>query len=195
MENKFKNKIIKMGKNKIEVKPYISTTDLSVIEDVCVKQINSSDNKNFKFYSIHLLFDLLVISLCTDLRIKGITIKTLEGNTSVNVDINEELISSFEESQLQEKILPLIKNYDRCYSDIIKMVELVLITKSIYAISDKFPNVDNITTSLSDSVKELVALKNQNPQIFDALIKENVDEPLYKESKKEVLKGKKQKKS
>lgn len=190
-----KKKIIKTSKGKIEVRPYILTTEATAIANLCVRRTEDDLNGHANLPLVHSLFDMLVLHFCTNIAIKGISSKKNDGSLEINVEITSEDIDRFDEEGLAEIIAPHIRNYNECYADIIKTIEMESISKAIYSITESFPNVDKITTTLKESVSELSDIKEKDPELFKQMINEASKQPIVEEARKEYEKNKKKKKN
>lgn len=190
-----KKKIIKIGKDKVEIRPYILTTEATAITNLCVKRTESDFSGHANLPLVHSLFDMLVVHFCTNIIMKGIGSKKNDGTLEINVEITSDDIDKFDESGIIETIAPHIRNYNECYADIVKTIEMNSVSKAIYSITDSFPNVDKIATTLKDSVKELSDIKEKDPELFKQVLNEAAKQPIVEEARKESQNNKKKKKS
>lgn len=190
-----KKKIIKIGKSRVEVRPYILTTEVTAITNLCIERSEGDFSGHTNLSLVHSLFDMLVVHFCTNIAMKGISSKRSKDNLELNVEITSEDIDKFDAGGIIEDIAPHIRNYNACYADIVKTIEMNSVSNAIYSITNSFPNVEKITKTLKDSVQELSDIKEKDPELFKQVMNEAAKQPIVEEARKEFQNNKKKKKT
>lgn len=165
------NKVVKYGKEKIEVKPYISAEDIVIIGKMCVEQF---DNAPENFGMIKCLFDMLVVDKCTNVEIEGISSKNNKDRLKVSVDINSSIINKFESSRIIDVVAPCIINYKEAYEQILKYIEFSNARTSMAEFSRNLPDNEKIMDTMQTSMKALTDLKAKDPAMFDKIVAQSL---------------------
>lgn len=186
---KIKNKIIKIGKNKVEVIPYISTRHLAAITDVCLQQL---DNVNTfeNFGMIKTIFDMFVVHTCTNISIKGINAKESKDEYNVSLDLDLKTISSFEENAYIYYIKEHIVNYEDAYKSVIKAIELKNTFNAFNVFAKNIPDIDQMSEGLKSAFESMKEFKEKDPETFDKVVKETINKQAREDGKKEYLENK-----
>ena len=180
--NSVKNKTISIFKQKIEVKPYLSTKDISDIIGVFVNNEEIADMEDLAIKKC--IFDMLVVDRCTNLIVDGISSSPLEEDTKIVVDLDIEKVSAFDNSRIINIIKPHIDNYEGSLSLLIKSLEMKNIRDSVSMVGKNLPDINNIGETLGSSLKALVEFKEKDPETFKKIL----DQGLNNQTKKQVVK-------
>lgn len=192
-KNEFRTKkIVKIGKNKAEVKPYLSVSEAESICDICKQRYLDDGIRSFAV--IHNLFDMLVAHFCTNIAINGIKSTKTEDNLQVAVDLTSKEVEEFEEMGVISSIAPLISNYEVCYADVVETIKNESVSSAIREISSVFPNVDEITNTLKESLASFAELKEKDPVLLDQIMTEAAKQPIVAQAEREFKANKKKKK-
>lgn len=169
-----KNKIIKINKNKVEIKPYISTEELSAIIDVCLDTFNSLDDEYNKFVMCKCIFDVFVIDLCSNIKIDGIKKEQGKDGIMISGDIQPKVINEIDKSNLVSYIVPYVVNYKESLEQMYKVLEIKNIRDTFVEFGKSVPSADDLNKGLSSVLKEVAELKQKDPEVFDKVIKESL---------------------
>jgi hypothetical protein len=181
--------IVKIGKNKVEVKPYISVSEAESICDICKQRYLDDGHRSFAL--IRNLFDMLVAHYCTNIAISGIKSTKTEDDLQVSVDLTSKEVDEFEEMGVISNIAPLISNYDECYADVVETIKNESVAGAIREISNAFPNVDDITKTLKESLASFAELKDKDPVLLNQIMTETAKRPVIAEVEKQLKAAKK----
>lgn len=188
--DKIKNKTIKIGKNKIEVKPYISTRHLAGITDICLQQLENADSF-INFGMIKTIFDMLVVNSCTNILVNGINTKESKDEYNVYTDLDLKKISDFEQNAYIYYIKKHILNYEESYKSVLKAIELKNLFNAFNIFAKNIPDVEQMGESLKIAFENIKELKEKDPETFDRVVKETINKQAREEGKKEYLENKK----
>lgn len=189
-EQKFK--MIKFGKYKLEIRPYILTNEKIIISDICCQQFKN-DNENKKKGSFHLaklVYNIVVGALCIkNVTIEGVDIKYKKDKVDkISLDLKDKTIENFEKSGLISLFPGNICGYNETWEDIVRDIEFS--GNNISEIMDKFVEAVPSGEKQEEIVKEIKTLvdnfNKKNPEIA----KEIAREPFAKESKQEFIENK-----
>lgn len=183
------NKIIKLGKNKIEIRPYIDTKDCLAIEQICLKQFNSESTE---LAMVKCIYDMFVVFSCTNIEVEGFSSELNKENLGVNINLKAEDIEFFEKSGIIQVVSPYIFNYETEYQNILELLKMENIKISLSLLKDLIPDSDNLTDTLKSSIKELSKEMQERPEDIKRVANDMGDAELIKEIKK-VSKGKSKK--
>ena len=138
--------------------PYISTELAIAIFNLCENTLS----ENHLFYDVKkmplfkTLFDMVVVSQCSNIEIEGIS-KILVGDGSfiINVDIDKNIILDFERSGITSEILKHIGNYGDVWSMIESFVRDIVVMSTFSAMGNSMPTPEDLSQSI-ESIKSLV---------------------------------------
>ena len=139
-----KNKIIKYNGSKFNLRPYISATDIEIINDLCVKEflknIDKDEGAFTNFPHIRIKFDIIVLNTCTDIDFEGWTY--------------DSVISSGLMRIVRENIF----NYDEVFNLITKNIELLNVTNYLKNIALALPSEEKMQKNIDnpDLTKKIV---------------------------------------
>jgi len=153
----------------IEMKPYISTEDSLAITRLCLDYFENTGIDSFP--AIHLIYDMAVTELCTNISFEGIKSKTVKGVKTITLDLDAEKISKFESCGININFCE-IKRYEQVYNDIIKAIELKNIYMAINGLAKSIPTPDSMNDIMTNLVKEVKKLKEKDPELLEVAIKD-----------------------
>lgn len=188
---KQKNRIVKFGKNKIEIRPYVLTTEKIAISDMCCQQLKSEidENTNSSIHTAKIVFDIIVTALCTNIEIPGVEIKYKKDKfSSVVLDLKSDFIEYFERSGIVPILEENIDNYKGMWEDTKKDIELSTnnITKMFSNFQDIIPSGDK----QEEIVRELKTIVNDFNKKNPKIAKEVSTEAFRKTAKQDLIKYK-----
>ena len=169
-----KNKIIKISGNKVEIKPYISTQELSAIIDVCLDTFNSLDEEYNKFVMCKCVFDILVIDFCSNIEIDGIKKHQNKDDITISGNIEPKIIEMVDETDLVHFIIPHINNYKECLEQMYKILEIKNIRDTFVQFGKSIPSAEDLSNGLSTAMKEVTELNQKDPDTFNKIVKESL---------------------
>jgi len=152
-----KNKIIKLGKHKINIKPYISSENIVLITDLCLKKMISDDTNLGNSALIHTIFDMCVVVLCTNIQVDGIKL-TEDNGKSIELNLDSSNFEVFDALGLDILIKNNITNYDRCWQTVFEIMQIVSINNTLGLIAQNIPSeksLENTVKQLGDAVAEI----------------------------------------
>ena len=190
-----KNKIIKIGNDKVEIKPYIPSKDILSINTLCLKQFSEQDNLAECLTTIKYVFDMFVINQCTNIQIDGIILNEKDGKSNIEIDITSDAIEKFDSSQIMEKIAPHILNYDEVYNGVKFLIELQNVQKAFGTMGNLIPSIDNMGNVIGTSLKSLTEFKDKDPETFNKIIEQALVKDVVKEKREDIKEIKKAKKT
>lgn len=189
-EQKFK--VIKFGKYKLEIRPYILTNEKIIISDICCQQFKN-DNENKKKGSFHLarlIYNIAVASLCVkNIAIDGVDIKYKKDKVDkISLDLKDKTIENFEKSGLISLLSENICGYNETWGDIVRDIEFS--GNNISEVMEKFVGTIPSGEKQEEIVREIKTIidnfNKKNPEIA----KEIAREPFAKEAKQELVENK-----
>lgn len=190
-EQKFK--VIKFGKYKLEIRPYILTNEKIIISDICCQQFKN-DNENKKKGSFHLaklVYNIVVGALCLkNVTIEGVDIKYKKDKVDkISLDLKDKTIENFEKSGLVSLFPENICGYNETWEDIVRDIEFS--GNNISEVMEKFVGTIPSGEKQEEIIKEIKTIidnfNKKNPEIA----KEIAREPFAKEAKQELVENKK----
>lgn len=177
-----RNKTIKFSGNLVEIKPYISTQELSAIIDVCLDTFNSLDEEYNRFVMCKCVFDILVIDFCSNIKIDGVTKDQNKDNITISGNIEPKIIEMVDETNLVNSIIPYINNYKECLEQMYKILEIKNVRDTFVQFGKSIPSADDLSNSLSAAMNEVVKLKQSDPDTFNKIVKESLPKTTKKKN-------------
>lgn len=184
--NLMDNKIVKIGGNKIEVKPYILSTDMVEITNLCLEQFENNNEPFSALAWMKCFFDILVVYKCTNIKIDGIVEKENKNGKNISISLNSEITTQFEMSGIIEKVSPLIINYRDAYSQVMKVIETKNVYNAFNVLTRNLPSADEIQNALKNGVEEFNDVKKTYPDLVERVINENNLPQAQEKAKKEL---------
>ena len=192
-----KNVIVKYGKQKMEIQPYISNEDIILINDICLSQFISKMEfgmEQFKVFPLmKSVFDACIICKCTNIEVDGIKINNESSNNNITLTLTESTLSKINKSGIVEIIKKHIINYDEVYNIVSQGISLANVYGGLSLLAKNIPNTEDI----KKSVEAMVEFTSKNKDLIDSSKKyEIVQDTLLKtknETKNKLSKNKKSK--
>lgn len=181
-------KKIRVGKQMVFVKPYLSTEDISNIINVFTS--NNSDELA-DLAVAQCVFDMLVVDTCTNICVDGILSDKIGEDVKISVDLDEDKVSAFDNSRIIEYIKPHLSNYKDAFCLLIKTLEMRNINNAIKAIGNNIPDVENMGKIIEDSMKTLVEFKEKDPETFNKILNQGINKQIKAQAIKEIKEEKK----
>lgn len=181
-------KKIRVGKQMVFVKPYLSTEDISNIINVFTS--NNSDELA-DLAVAQCVFDMLVVDTCTNIFVDGILSDKIGEDVKISVDLDEDKVSAFDNSRIIEYIKPHLSNYKDAFCLLIKTLEMRNINNAIKAIGNNIPDVENMGKIIEDSMKTLVEFKEKDPETFNKILNQGINKQIKAQAIKEIKEEKK----
>lgn len=186
-------KVIKFGKYKLEIRPYILTNEKIIISDICCQQFkNNNENKNKgSFHLAKLVYNIVVGALCLkNVTIEGVDIKYKKDKVDkISLDLKDKTIENFEKSGLVSLFPENICGYNETWEDIVRDIEFS--GNNISEVMEKFVGTIPSGEKQEEIIKEIKTIidnfNKKNPEIA----KEIAREPFAKEAKQELVENKK----
>lgn len=193
-EQKFK--VIKFGKYKLEIRPYILTNEKIIISDICCQQFKN-DNENKKKGSFHLaklVYNIVVGALCLkNVTIEGVDIKYKKDKVDkISLDLKDKTIENFEKSGLVSLFPENICGYNETWEDIVRDIEFS--GNNISEVMEKFVGTIPSGEKQEEIVKEIKNIMDNFNKKNPEIAKEIAREPFAKEAKQEIVENKKKEK-
>lgn len=182
-------KKIRVGKQMIFVKPYLSTEDISNIINVFTSN-NSDELADLAIAQC--VFDMLVVDTCTNIFVDGISSEKIGEDIKISVDLDEEKVSAFDNSRIIDYIKSHISNYKNAFYLLIKTLEMRNINNAIKAIGNNIPDIENMGKIMEDSMKTLVEFKEKDPETFNKILNQGMNKQIRNRAIKEVKEEKKE---
>ena len=175
-----KNKIIKYNGSKFNLRPYISATDIEIINDLCVKEFLKNIDKDegifANFPHIRIKFDIIVLNTCTDIDFEGWTY--------------DSVISSGLMRIVRENIF----NYDEVFNLITKNIELLNVTNYLKNIALALPSEEKMKANISELNKAMNDFTKDNPDLVKKVVESTLVANAIEKSKEKMSEDIKQKK-
>ncbi len=191
-----KNKVVKFGKYKLEIRPYILTNEKVIISDICCQQFKK-DNENQKKGSFHLarlIYNIAVASLCVkNIAIDGVDIKYKKDKVDkISLDLKDKTIENFERSGLVSLFSENICGYNETWEDMVR--DIGLNANNVSEIMDKLVGTVPSGEKQEEIVKEIKTIMDNFNKKNPEIAKEISREPFAKEAKQELVENKKKEK-
>ena len=175
-----KNKIIKYNGSKFNLRPYISATDIEIINDLCVKEFIKNVDKEEGIFSnfphIRIKFDIIVLNTCTDIDFEGWTY--------------DSVISS----GLMQIVRENIFNYDEVFNLITKNIELLNVTNYLKNIALALPSEEKMKANINELNKAMNDFTKDNPDLVKKVVESTLVANAIEKSKEKMTEDIKQKK-
>lgn len=191
-----KNKIVKFGKYKLEVRPYLLTNEKVLISDICVQQFKGNEESKAKgsFHLAKLIYNIAVGALCLkNVSIDGVEIKYKKDKIDkISLDLKDGTVEKFEKSGIVQVLENNVFGFNEAWEDIVKDIEFS--GNNISETLEKFMGAVPSGEKQEEIVNEIKTImenfNKKNPEI----VKEVAREPIVKEAKQELLENKKKEK-
>lgn len=152
---KLRDKNVLVGLNIIKVKSLIARSQVIGIIDACLDNYfnNESGVETYAYLGeIKMLYDILVLSACTNIKIEGI-------------DPTE-----IYESNIIRKVKRSIKNYKDVWELILKAIDYKTQHNSLGLIADALPSDKRMGKTIKVMGEMIEDLKNNNPEVLQTII-------------------------
>jgi hypothetical protein len=165
-------KIAKIGKQKIEMQNFIPINDTLLICDTCLKHfISGSGDKFMTFPIVHIIFDMCIAELCTNVNVAGVDVQETENEKILNFDAKINQIEMFENSGLSIILKNNITNYDLVWEMIYDAIQLANVNYALELIRNTIPSEKDMEKTLSETTEMISQLNKDNPKAFSDMIK------------------------
>lgn len=152
-----KNRVVKFQGTKIEVRPYLTLREKSLINQICFNKFKGDENSENNIHLIRDVFNLCVLALTTNIQVPGITFSQDGDNLSLDIDVKEEIITDVEASGIFDVIIANVPEYERVWADILTGVENA---NSFVSFASMLPNAETQKKDIEE-LKTLVADFNE----------------------------------
>lgn len=147
------------------VKKVIDTETLVLLNSLCEKYLIENNNiENIATFKT--LFDMVIVNNCTNVKIQGINLETKENESTINVEINSEMIKDFEKLNLLPLITSKIINYNNAWENIKTYITNKLYLSVFFALENMIPKTEDFNETIESTKKALTELKTQYPEII-----------------------------
>jgi len=165
-----KNKFIKIGKQKIEIKPYISSEELVLITQLCLKKliIDSADLANSVL--LHTIFDMCVIELCSSIHIDGIKCPTKKSNT-IELNLDNDKFLKYDILDISDQILINICNYEQSWRSIFEIMQIASINNAFGLIMKNIPNEESLQGAIQQLKDGIEEINKRDPETLKNIVK------------------------
>jgi len=141
------------------------------------------------------IFDMLVIEKCTNIKLEGISTETNNETLSIDVKINAEILTKFDNSGLISFVKNHIENYQNALDTIIESIRLKNVQVSLGLIAKTLPSEKEISTSIKNTSALLDKLNKENPELVKKMTESIITQNAKDFAKKEIIDQKKSKKA
>lgn len=177
-------KKIKINGEKIEIRPFLTTEEKMLLSKICysqyIKYLDDKDNKQFaSWHLVRLVFDLLVASICTNIKIDGVTIQYKDGfmvDAKMNLDANKVL--AFDKSCVAQVVKENVWNYQDSWDEVVRDIDDKehSAMAGVEAIVKQLPSIKQQKKVLDDATKMIQDFSKQYPDIASDVIKKTAIE-------------------
>lgn len=181
-----KNKIVKFEGQKIEIRPYVLTSEKAIISDICCQQIKAQneDKKRNSIHTARLVFDMVLVALCSNVEIDGVKTQIKKNKViGVSIDVKEPILEQFEKSGLALFIENNIDNCEKIWQDTVKDIEIA--TNNLIALFDDLkkliPSEEKQKAVLSELKTTIEDFAKKNPNIAKETLTKPIKEVVAKE--------------
>lgn len=162
----------KFNKQKILIKKFISVEEMQAILDTCVEDFFSNYETNGyenKLPYTKLLFQLIVLKMCTNLEINF-----------------EEVNPNLVDSNVIRAVLSKIANYKEAWELIETTISYKVMAYSLNLIATSLPNDEALKQNV-DEVKNIIQdLNTSNPELLKYMVKEAAKQEVKDLTRKEI---------
>lgn len=174
---------------KVLIKPFLSVKECIGIEKLCIKQF---EKEPFELGMIKCIYDMFVVSVCSNLDVRGVSTKTDKNVVSISLDLKNEDISDFEENFIAFEVLKYVRNYFEEYCNILEILKMFNTRKSFAILGESIPSPESLSGSMKDTIKILAEEQKKNPENLKKAAEDFQESELLQELKKiKVQKGEK----
>lgn len=184
---------IKINGSKINLKPFISTKDMIAITTLCLNQFDEYNKDMDQMPLIKTIFDMMVVHYCTNIRVKGVDVTRNGSKEDISISIDNDGLDIFDNSLAIYYIKPYIKNYNECFSLLLKTLEMRNVYQSLVGFSMNLPDEETMVTGLKTSLEAMQQVKEKDPETFDKIVKEVATQKIREAAQKETKSKKKAK--
>lgn len=179
-----KNKIIKLGRHKIDIKPYISSEDIVLITDLCLKKMIGDADKIANSAVIHTLFDMCVVALCTNIQVDGISFGDGE-QKSIDINLTAGNFETFDALCLGDLLESNIANYYRCWQTVFETMQLATINNALGLIAKNIPTQDSMSKTIEEFGKAVKEINEKDPENLKNIIRVASENNAFAQAKSE----------
>ena len=186
---------IKVNGSKVTFKPMISTSDMMGIAQLCVNQFDANGGEMSQLPLIKTIFDMMVVHYCTNIRVRGVVCDVRKKDEIISISATKDEIEEFDNSLAILHIKPYIKNYDECFSLLLKILELHNVNSSIVYLGNVLPDAETMGNDIKNALESLQEAKDKDPETFDKIVKEVATKSVREKALKETKDAKKKNKA
>lgn len=171
----------------IELKPYISTEDLFLINDICASKIRNDINNLQNSIVLRTLFDICVTELCTSISLDGVKGPTKK-NKNIEIDFNPQKFLNFDFSGIRELLQKNIVNYDIAWQTVWENIQLLVTRLSLIEISANLPSEKDLEKSITSLKQVIEKINKDDPKMFNKIVETAKDNNAFKIAQKTNIK-------
>jgi hypothetical protein len=164
------NKIIKVGNQKVEIRPYITTEDSVNITQICLEHFGIDESSFERYVMVKCIFDMLVIYKCTNIKVDGVVSKKVKTTTNIKIDIDSKIVNKFDSTQIIKIVSPYIYNYKEVYNQVCETIALKNEYNALNLLGKTVFNADEMQKNVTASIETIKQLKEKEPEIFNQMI-------------------------
>lgn len=186
---------IKVNGSKVILKPMISTSDMMGIAQLCVNQFETIGGEMSQLPLIKTIFDMMVVHYCSNIRVRGVVSDVRKRDEIISISVDKEEIEEFDNSLAILHIKPYIKNYDECFSLLLKILELHNVNSSIVRLGNALPDAETMGEDIKKALETVQEVKEKDPETFNKIVEESITKTAREKAQKEVKEAKKKNKT
>lgn len=184
---------VKVNKQKIRMKTYISIAEEVAFTQVCLNYFNKEGA--YRVGIVKRLFDLCVLAKLTSIKIDGINIKeNKDKQIEFDIDMSKGNWDALDSVGVTSNLLAFVANYNSVWDNIKTALSMQNVKNSFSDLAESLPNFDDMGNAVKVAVDSIVKLRENNPKKFDMVVeniaKNNEIKNAKKEAKKKTKKSK-----
>lgn len=151
-----KPKIIKLGKTKIEIKPFISAKDILIANRVCLKEffrdVEEMEDRFVLFPEVRIAFDTVVLNNCTNIDFNGVKY--------------DDLLSS----GIMDLVRKSIFNYEEAFNLVLESIRLKNVECALGLVASSLPTEESMNKTMHNMSTLVKDMKDTDPELFKKML-------------------------
>lgn len=151
-----KPKIIKLGKTKIAIKPFISAKDILIANRVCLKEffrdVEEMEDRFVLFPEVRIAFDTVVLNNCTNIDFNGVKY--------------DDLLSS----GIMDLVRKSIFNYEEAFNLVLESIRLKNVECALGLVASSLPTEESMNKTMHNMSTLVKDMKDTDPELFKKML-------------------------
>lgn len=165
-----KNNVVKFQGQKIEIMPFIGSETLLLTSKMFQNLIEQDPNSLAQLSTFKIIFDMVVVAECTNIKIDFIKKEVKDGVSMLNLDVNKQEIETFESIGLRDFLKENISNYEDSWEDIQRTISNIVVFSAFSLLGNRLPKSEDMVNTIKEITDVVKELRKEAPEELAATL-------------------------